>query len=152
MPPHVDVLTLAVADLDRALRFYRDGLGLETDGVIGTEYLDPVSGASGAVAMFRLDSGLVLALYPRSDLARDAGIDPIGAPEPTPATPAFSIGYLVEGRGEVDEVLVRAAGAGGTLPGPARDRPWGIYSGYFRDPDGHLWEVIWDHEDGAAAP
>lgn len=141
MPPHVDVLTLAVADLDRALRFYRDGLGLETDGVIGTEYLDQLSGAAGTVVMFKLDAGLTLALYARSDLARDAGVDPVAGPGPAAD---FSIGYIVESRTAVDEVLARAVRAGATLPGPARERPWGIYSGYFRDPDGHLWEVIWD--------
>lgn len=141
MPPRVDVLTLAVSDLDRALRFYRDGLGLETTGIIATDHLDPLSGASGAVVMFRLDSGLILALYGRSDLAKDAGVDPAWSGQ----GPAFSVGYLLDSRAAVDEVLERAAAAGATLSGGPRDRPWGIYSGYFRDPDGHFWEVIWNH-------
>ena len=124
MEPRVDVITLAVEDLERALRFYRDGLGFESRGVIGTQWTDEESGANGAVAVFKFDSGLLLSLYPRSDLAKDAAI-PAG-----PARPGeFSLGQLVQSRAEVDE---------------PRDRPWGIYSGYFRDLDGHLWEIIWN--------
>ncbi len=142
MPPRVDVLTLAVADLDRALRFYRDGLGLETEGIIATDYMDPLTGASGAVVMFHLDGGLILALYPQSDLAKDAGVEAAGG---SGQAPAFSIGYLLDSRAAVDEFLARAAAAGANVSGSPRERPWGIYSGYFRDPDGHYWEVIWNH-------
>jgi len=147
MRPHVDVLTLGVADLDRSLRFYRDGLGFETAGVIGTEYRDTASGAAGAAVMFQLERGVTLALYPREDLARDAGVAP-GAP--LPSSPTFSIGHLVGSRAEVDEILARALAAGATASGPARERPWGIYSAYFHDPDGHAWEVIWNHGEGSA--
>jgi hypothetical protein len=134
--PRIDVVTLAVADLERALAFYREALGLESPGAVGNEFLDPRTGASGAVVMFPLDGGVTLALYPRSELAKDAGV---------PNGPAqggeFSLGHIVEARAEVDEVLARAEAAGARVT-PPHDRPWGIYSGYFRDLDGHLWEVI----------
>ena len=74
MEPRVDVITLAVEDLERALRFYRDGLGFESRGVIGTQWTDEESGANGAIAVFKFESGLLLSLYPRSDLAKDAAI------------------------------------------------------------------------------
>jgi catechol 2,3-dioxygenase-like lactoylglutathione lyase family enzyme len=138
MKPCLHVITLAVDDLERALAFYRDGLGFSSGGVIGREWTDERTGANGAVALFELDGGLILSLYPRSDLAKDAGM---------PVRPAqsgeFSLGQLVERRGEVDELLQKAEAAGAAVT-PAHERPWGIYSGYFRDPDGHLWEVIWN--------
>lgn len=138
MEPRVDVITLAVEDLERALRFYRDGLGFESKGVIGTQWTDEESGANGAIAVFKFESGLLLSLYPRSDLAKDAAI-PAG-----PARPGeFSLGQLVQSRAEVDELIEKAEAAGAAVTTP-RDRPWGIYSGYFRDLDGHLWEIIWN--------
>ena len=138
MEPRVDVITLAVEDLERALRFYRDGLGFESTGVIGTQWTDEESGANGAIAVFKFESGLLLSLYPRSDLAKDAAI-PAG-----PARPGeFSLGQLVPSRAEVDELIEKAEAAGAAVTTP-RDRPWGIYSGYFRDLDGHLWEIIWN--------
>ena len=139
MEPHIDVITLAVGDLDRSLAFYRDGLGLETTGVVATEFVDEETNASGAIVIFRLKGGVVLALYPRSELAKDADI-PVGPPK----TGEFSIGQLVESSAEVDVLLAQAERAGATLTGRPHDRPWGIYSGYFRDPDGHLWEIIWN--------
>jgi uncharacterized protein len=136
--PRVDVITLAVEDLERALRFYRDGLGFESTGVIGTQWTDEESGANGAIAVFKFESALLLSLYPRSDLAKDAAI-PAG-----PARPGeFSLGQLVQSRAEVDELIEKAEAAGAAVTTP-RDRPWGIYSGYFRDLDGHLWEIIWN--------
>ena len=138
MEPRVDVITLAVEDLERALRFYRDGLGFESTGVIGTQWTDEESGANGAIAVFKFESALLLSLYPRSDLAKDAAI-PAG-----PARPGeFSLGQLVQSRAEVDELIDKAEAAGAAVTTP-RDRPWGIYSGYFRDLDGHLWEIIWN--------
>jgi catechol 2,3-dioxygenase-like lactoylglutathione lyase family enzyme len=134
--PRLDVITLAVADLERALAFYRR-LGLESKGVVATEYRDETTGANGAIAMFELESGLRLSLYPRADLAKDAAI-PLGSPQ----SGEFSLAQLVRSRDAVDELLEAAAAAGATVT-PPHDRPWGIYSGYFRDPDGHLWEVIW---------
>jgi len=137
--PRLDVITLAVADLERALAFYRD-LGFESEGVIGSEWTDEVTGANGAIAMFKLDGGTLLNLYSRADLAKDAAI-----PAAPPQSGEFSLAQLVSSRAEVDELLERAASAGAAVT-PAHDRPWGIYSGYFRDPDGHLWEIIW-HPD-----
>ena len=134
--PRLHVITLAVADLERALTFYRE-LGFESKGIVGTEWTDEVTGASGAIAIFELDGGLLLNLYPRDDLAKDAAISLA-----RPHSGEFSLAQLVGSRAEVDELLEKAASAGATLT-PARERPWGIYSGYFRDPDGHLWEIIW---------
>jgi uncharacterized protein len=130
--PRIDVITLGVSNLERALDFYRR-LGLESDGVIGTEF------EGGAAAMFNLEGGLILALYGRDDLASDANMPP-----PTPQGGEFSIGHLVGGKEEVDTLLREAEAAGATLTEEPHERPWGIYSGYFRDPDGHLWEVIWN--------
>jgi len=131
------VITLAVRDLQRALTFYRDGLGLETRGITATEYVGDDVQPAGAVVMFRLDSGLILALYPRSELAKDARI------KPGPAESGeFSLGQIVAKRSDVDALLAQAEAAGATITDKPHDRPWGIYSGYFRDPDGHLWEII----------
>jgi hypothetical protein len=138
MEPRVDVLTLAVGDLERALAFYR-GLGFESTGVIGTEFTGDDRTPAGAAAMFELDNGVVLALYPRTELAKDANV-PLGAP----GTGEFSIGHLVAERADVEALLAQAEAAGATLTERPHERPWGIYSGYFRDPDGHLWEIIWN--------
>lgn len=138
MEPRVDVITLAVADLERALTFYRDGLGLESPGVVGAEFAGDGANAAGAIAMFRLGGDTVLALYPRRELAKDASV-PAGEPSAT----ELSLGQLVASRDEVDATLARAERAGAVVTGPPHDRPWGIYSGYFQDPDGHLWEIIW---------
>jgi uncharacterized protein len=139
MKPSIDVITLAVADLDRALAFYRDGLGLDSSGVVGTEFAGDATNPAGALAMFQLSSGLILALYPRQELAKDANI-PLGLP----TTGEFSIGHAVASKEDVDALLAQAQAAGATLTDRAHDRPWGIYSGYFRDLDGHLWEVMWN--------
>jgi uncharacterized protein len=136
MEHRIDVITLAVGDLERALAFYREGLGLESPGLTGTEFIGDDTTPAGAVAMFRLDRGLILALYPRSELAKDAEIPPGPA-----QSGEFSLGHLVASRAEVDALLAQAEAAGATVTEP-HDRPWGIYSGYFRDPDGHLWEII----------
>ena len=139
MKPQVHVITLAVSDLERALAFYRDGLGLESPGVIGTEFAGDETNPSGAAAMFELQGGLILALYPRTELAKDANVR-LGPPK----TGEFSIGHVVVTRAEVDAVLGEAEAAGATLTDQPHDRPWGIYSGYFRDLDGQLWEIIWN--------
>jgi predicted lactoylglutathione lyase len=135
----VNVITLAVEDLGRSLAFYRDGLGFATKGILAADVRDPVSGAAGALALFELNGGLMLALYPRADLAKDAGVNDSG---PNPVE--FSLGYLVGSRAEVDSLLRVAVKAGGCVSQNPRERPWGIYSGYFSDPDGHLWEIIWN--------
>ena len=139
MDGRIDVITLAVADLERALDFYRDGLGFTSEGIIGTEFEGDADTPAGALALFELDGGLAFALYPRAELAKDANVQ--AGP---PATGEFSLGHLVSTREEVDALLARAEAAGATLTDRPHDRPWGIYSGYFRDPDGHLWEVIWN--------
>jgi catechol 2,3-dioxygenase-like lactoylglutathione lyase family enzyme len=139
MEPRIDVITLAVADLERALAFYRDGLGLESRGVIATEFVGDEIEPNGAIAMFELQGGMILCLYPRTELAKDAKV--LLAP---PKAGEFSIGHAVSSKADVDAVLVQAEDAGATLTDRPHDRPWGIYSGYFRDPDGHLWEVLWN--------
>ena len=139
MQPRIHVITLAVSDLERSLAFYRDGLGLPSSGVIGTEFAGDDANPAGAIAMFQLHGGLILALYPRTELAKDAGVA-FGPPK----TGEFSIGHAVASKADVDAVLAQAEAAGATLTDRPHDRPWGIYSGYFRDPDGHLWEVMWN--------
>jgi uncharacterized protein len=133
MKPRIKLITLGVSNLEEALAFYRDGMGLPTEGIIGTEFED------GAVVFFHLNDDLVLALYPREALAKDARV----ALEPPSAT-EFSIGHNVGSRREVDEVMQQAKEAGARITDPAQDRFWGGYSGYFQDPDGHLWEVAWN--------
>jgi uncharacterized protein len=138
--PRLNVITLAVDDLERSLAFYRDGLGLQTKGVVATDVVDQETGAAGAIVIFELEGGLLLTLYPRTELAKDAAV-PAGPPQ----SGEFSLGQLVPSRAEVDRILEQAAAAGAVVT-PPHDRPWSIYSGYFRDPDGHLWEVIWNAE------
>ena len=138
MQPRIHVVTLAVADLERSLAFYR-GLGLESPGTIGTEFIADDAHPGGAAAMFELDGGLILSLYGRADLAKDAGIR-----QSAPSPGEFSLGHLVASREAVDGLLVQAVAAGAEALGKPHDRPWGIYSAYFRDPDGHLWEIIWN--------
>lgn len=139
MQPRIHVITLAVDNLDRAVEFYRDGLGLRMPGVIGTEFAGDDTNPSGAVAMFELQGGLILAVWPRTELAKDATIQ-LGPP----SSGEFSLGHAVAGKAEVDALLAQAEAAGASLTQAPRDRPWGIYSGYFRDPDGHLWEIMWN--------
>ena len=139
MKPRIHVITLAVADLDRALAFYRDGLGFQTEGLIGTEFAGDETTPDGTTAVFHLDGGLMLSIYPRSELAKDAAI-PLVAAQPG----AFSIGHVVASRAEVDDVIEQAKAAGAAVIDSPHERPWGIYSGYFHDPDGHLWEIIWN--------
>ena len=133
MKPRVTVLTIGVADLETALRFYRDGLGFPTVGIIGTEF------EHGAVAFFDLQPGLKLALWPRASIAHDTGL----AVTPASAT-EFTIGHNVASRSEVDAVMATAEAAGATIVKPAQETFWGGYAGYFADPDGHLWEVVWN--------
>lgn len=133
MKPRITVITLGVDDLERALRFYRDGLGLATPGIVGTEF------AHGAVAFFDLQNGVKLALWPRASVAHDTGL----APGPVAPT-AFTLGHNVNSKQEVDAVMVQAARAGARIVKPAHDTFWGGYGGYFQDPDGHVWEVVWN--------
>lgn len=131
--PRITVLTLGVEDLDRAVQFYRDGLGFPTEGIVGREF------EHGAVAFFDLDGGLKLALWPRRDLAYDAGV-----PE-SPASPTeLSLGHNVSSRDGVDAIMESAEAAGARIVKRASDTFWGGYAGYFADPDGHLWEVVYN--------
>ena len=133
MKPRITLITLGVDDLDKAVRFYRDGLGLKTEGIVGAEF------EYGAVAFFDLQAGLKLALWPRTSLARDAGI------APGRAGPAdFTLGHNVASKAEVDAVMEQAMRAGAVAVKPAHDTFWGGYAGYFQDLDGHLWEVAWN--------
>lgn len=133
MKPRITVLTLGVDDLERSLRFYRDGLGLPTEGIVGQEF------EHGAVAFFDLQAGLKLAIWNRKDLAHDARL-PLTASSPTEC----SIGHNVETKEEVDQVMEQAKNAGAVITVPPHDTFWGGYAGYFQDPDGHLWEVVWN--------
>jgi hypothetical protein len=133
MKPRISLITLGVDDLDKSVSFYRDGLGLETQGVVGTQF------EHGAVAFFDLEAGLKLALWPRKSLAHDAGL-PTGQPSAT----EFSIAHNVASKDEVDAVMEQARKSGATIVKPALDTFWGGYAGYFQDPDGHLWEVAWN--------
>ena len=133
MKPRITLITLGVDDLERSLRFYRDGLGLKTEGIVGSEF------EHGAVAFFDLQAGLKLALWPRESIAHDSGVPP-GSPSAT----EFTLGHNVSSKAEVDAVMQEAMRAGARIAKPAQDTFWGGYAGYFQDPDGHLWEVAWN--------
>ena len=133
MQARITVITLGVDDLERSLRFYRDGLGFTTEGIVGKEF------EFGAVAFFELQTGLKLAIWPRKSLAHDSGL---------PLTPAsatgLSIGHNVGSSADVDAVMAQASNAGAVIVKPAHASFWGGYAGYFQDPDQHLWEVVWN--------
>lgn len=133
MKPYISVITLGVDDLEKSVAFYRDGLGLKTDGIVGKEF------EHGAVAFFLLQPGLRLALWPRSSIAHDTGL-PAGIPSQTEIT----IGYNVNSKTEVDQVMALAQKAGADIIRPANDTFWGGYAGYFTDLDGHVWEAAWN--------
>jgi len=133
MKPRISVLTLGVADLEQSLAFYRDGLGLPTEGIIGREF------EHGAVAFFDLSGGLKLAIWAQDDIAHDTGL----AKRPASAT-SFTIGHNVSQRAEVDAVMAQARRAGAEIVKPAQDTFYGGYAGYFRDPNGHVWEIVWN--------
>jgi catechol 2,3-dioxygenase-like lactoylglutathione lyase family enzyme len=133
MKPSITVITIGVNDLEESLRFYRDGLGFPTEGIIGKEF------EYGAVVFIQLQGGLRLALWPRKSISHDSGL-PIGLTSSTEMTLGHNVGSKVE----VDAVMQQAKSAGAIIVKPAHDTFWGGYSGYFQDPDGHLWEVVWN--------
>jgi uncharacterized protein len=135
MDARITLITLGVDDLDRSLSFYRDGLGLASEGIVGTEF------ENGAVAFFALQRGLSLAIWPRDSIAHDTGL-----PKAAPSATELTIGHNVGSREEVDDVMAQATRAGATIVKPAADTFWGGYAGYFQDPDGHVWEVAWNPE------
>lgn len=128
MKPRISLVTLGVKDLDRARTFYRDGLGF------------PLRAESNEnVAFFDLDGRLVLALFDHNDLAHDAFVPPEGA-----GFRGFSLAHNVSSEAEVDRTLAHAVEAGATLTKPGQKVFWGGYSGYFKDPEGFLWEVAYN--------
>jgi uncharacterized protein len=133
MDPRITLITLGVDDLERAVAFYRDGLGLHTKGVVGTEF------ENGAVAFFNLESGLKLALWPRKSLAADSGL-----PLQDRSSTEFSLAHNVASQQEVEAVMRQAGRAGAKIAKPAQPTFYGGYAGYFQDPDGHLWEVAFN--------
>ena len=133
MKARISVLTLGVADLERSLAFYRDGLKLPTEGIVGREF------EHGAVAFFDLANGMKLAIWAQDDLAHDSGL-----PKAPASATSFSIGHNVSRRSEVDQIMEEAAGAGARIVKPAEKTFYGGYAGYFTDPDEHLWEVVWN--------
>ena len=133
MKPRITIITLGVDDLAKSLRFYRDGLGFPTEGIVGTEF------EHGAVAFFDLQPGLMLAIWPRDEIAHDANISK------TPHSPTeFTIGHNVGSQAEVDAVMEQAKRAGAKIIKPAGKTFWEGYAGYFQDPDGHVWEIVWN--------
>jgi len=133
MKPRITIITLGVDDLENSLKFYRDGLGLPTQGIIGTEF------EHGAVAFFELQNGVMLALWPRKNIAWDSNL----SLQPASST-ELTLGHLVNTKEEVDAVMKQAKEAGAKIVKTAGDAFWGGYSGYFQDPDGHLWEIAWN--------
>lgn len=133
MKPRITVLTIGVDDLEKSMKFYRDGLGLKTEGIIGKEF------EYGAVAFFDLQNGIKLALWPRKSIAHDTKIV-LTSPSPT----EFTIGHNVNSKKEVNYVMKQAKKAGANIIKLAQNTFWGGYAGYFQDPDGHLWEVVWN--------
>lgn len=133
MKPRITVITLGVDDLETSLRFYRDGLGFPTDGIVGQEF------EHGAVVFVQLQPGLRLALWPRASIAHDSGL------AASPRSPTnMTLGHNVASKAEVDAVMATAVAAGAVIVKPAHDTFWGGYAGYFQDPDAHLWEVVWN--------
>jgi catechol 2,3-dioxygenase-like lactoylglutathione lyase family enzyme len=133
MQPRITFITLGVDDLERAVRFYRDGLGLVTKGIVGSEF------ENGAVAFFNVQPGLKLALWPRRSLAADCGL-PV---QPASAT-EFSLAHNVASAAEVDALMQQAERAGARIVKAAQTTFYGGYAGYFQDLDGHLWEVAFN--------
>jgi uncharacterized glyoxalase superfamily protein PhnB len=131
MRPRISVLTLGVEDLERAVAFYRDGLGLPTKGIVGREF------EYGAVACFDLQSSLRLAVWGQDNLAHDTGL-----PKTARCPTEFSIGQNVSSKSEVDDVIEQACKAGATILTEAQVMFYGGYGGYFQDPDGHVWEIV----------
>ena len=138
MKPRISVITLGVDDLEESVAFYRDGLGLPTEGIIGREF------AHGAVAFFDLEGGLKLGLWARDDIAHDTGLAETAFAPKEGSPTAVTIGHNVRSKAEVDAVMTEADRAGAVIVKVAQDTFWGGYAGYFQDPNGHLWQVVWN--------
>lgn len=133
MKPYISVITLAVKDLEQSLKFYCEGLGLHSEGILGQDY------EYGAVAFIELQSDIKLALWPQQSIQHDTGLE-LSAMCPTQMT----LGHNVYSPLEVDQVMEQAARAGAQIIKPAQATFYGGYAGYFQDPNGHLWEVVWN--------
>lgn len=130
MKQRINLLTLGVSDLKKSMKFYQEGFGWQTQGIVGTEF------ENGAVVLFKLDNGRMLCLYERKNLAWDSNLKP----QPESAT-EFSIGYFVNSDKEVDAIIKQAQKAGAKVTKSAQKAFWGGYHGYLQDIDGHLWEI-----------
>lgn len=130
MKQRIHILTLGVNDLNISLKFYQDALSWQTQGIVGTEF------EKGAIVLFDLDNGMRISLYERKNLAWDSGLKQ----QPESAT-EFSIGHFVNSEKEVYLIMKQAEKAGAEIIKPAQKTFWGGYGGYFRDIDGHLWEI-----------
>jgi uncharacterized protein len=133
MKPRISFITLGVDDLERALAFYRDGLGFGTKGIVGTEF------EHGAVAFFDCENGLKLALWPRKSLAAESGV-----PLQALGGSGFSLAQNLGSEDAVRAFMQRAERAGAKIVRPAGATFYGGYAGYFQDPDGHLWEIAFN--------
>ncbi|MGN9712177.1 VOC family protein [Acinetobacter variabilis] len=133
MQARISVITLGVLDLEASLRFYRDGLGFPSEGIMGEEF------EYGTVAFIQLRPGLKLALWPQRSIQQDTGL------EPSPICPTqMTLGHNVYSPLEVDQAMAQAERAGAKIIKPAHTTFYGGYAGYFQDPNGHLWEVVWN--------
>ncbi|WP_432470404.1 VOC family protein [Amphritea sp. HPY] len=126
MKPRISMITLGVKNLEKSVRFYKEGLGF------------PQMESPPEVAFFTLN-GSWLGLYDREALAEDASVVPDGS-----GFSGFALAHNVSSETEVDQIMEQAISAGATLSKAARKASWGGYSGYFKDPDGHLWEVAYN--------
>lgn len=133
MQARISVITLGVLDLEASLRFYRDGLGFPSEGIMGEEF------EYGTVAFIQLRPGLKLALWPQRSIQQDTGL------EPSPICPTqMTLGHNVYSPLEVDQAMAQAERAGAKIIKPAHTTFYGGYAGYFQDPNGHLWELVWN--------
>ena len=126
MEPRLSLVTLGVSDLERSAEFYEGVLGL------------PRIPTPPEVVFFELGATW-LALFPRSELAKDAGVPPEGG-----GFPGFTLAHNVRSPEDVDRLLAHVAAAGHQVVKPGQPAEWGGYTGYFADPDGFLWEVAWN--------
>ena len=125
--PRISLITLGVSDLRKSRRFYEEGLGFEASSISSDDIV------------FLKTNGALLALFPTDHLAKDATVPPEGS-----GFRKFTISHNVREKSQVEEVLQIAQAAGAQIIKPAQDVFWGGYSGYFSDPDGHLWEICWN--------
>src|SRR5436853_5839560 len=130
MKPRITIITLGVDDLDTSLTFYRDGLGLPTQGIIGQEF------EYGAVVFFDLQNGVKLALWPRKSIAHDTQL-PVQAPTAT----EFTLAQNVSSKEEVDLVMQQAKEAVATIIDSAQNTCHGGYGGHFHGPDPHVCDT-----------